>query len=165
MDHTVDSLEALFASIDDSQAGSPDRQTHLIHLETFFPTLAANGLAIVPMADRNRLLSRPSGYQATAKISRHGKLLPLYSSWLRLPFVAIKTDLLKDSPKTLERTAASEEAFQGAERLLTKAVPLQHPSAQAKLSLATDTSDSLSEVSCSKNLVTIGFLLVFSRVI
>ncbi len=87
-------------------------------------------------------MSRPSEYQAIAKISRHGKLLPLYSSWLRLPFAAIKTDLLKDSPKTLEWTAASEEAFQGAECFLTKAVPLQHPSAQAKLSLATDTSDS-----------------------
>jgi hypothetical protein len=43
MDHTVDSLEALFASIDHSP---PDRQTHLIHLETSFPALAANGLAI-----------------------------------------------------------------------------------------------------------------------
>jgi hypothetical protein len=32
--------------MDDSQFGSPDRQTHLIHLEAFFSALAANGLAI-----------------------------------------------------------------------------------------------------------------------
>jgi hypothetical protein len=65
------------------------------------------------------------------------------------------TDLLKGSPKTLEWTTAAEKIFQDAKRLitkvvplqhpskclLTKAVPLQHPSPQAKLSLATDASD------------------------
>jgi hypothetical protein len=32
--------------MDDSCVGSPDRQTHLSHLEAFFTALAANGLAI-----------------------------------------------------------------------------------------------------------------------
>ncbi len=32
--------------MDDSRVGSPDRQTHLHHLEAFFKALAANGLAI-----------------------------------------------------------------------------------------------------------------------
>ena len=32
--------------MDDSKVGSPDRQTHLAHLENFFSVLAANGLAI-----------------------------------------------------------------------------------------------------------------------
>jgi hypothetical protein len=32
--------------MDDSRIGSPDRQTHLHHLEAFFKALAANGLAI-----------------------------------------------------------------------------------------------------------------------
>jgi hypothetical protein len=32
----VDSLEAVFAYMDNSGVGSPDKQTHLIHLEAFF---------------------------------------------------------------------------------------------------------------------------------
>ncbi len=32
--------------MDDSRVGSPDRQTHLRHLEAFFSALATNGLAI-----------------------------------------------------------------------------------------------------------------------
>ncbi len=46
MHRTVDNLEAVFVYTDNSQVGSPDRQTHLIHLEAFFSALAANGLAI-----------------------------------------------------------------------------------------------------------------------
>ncbi len=46
MDRTTDGLEGVFAYIDDSRVGSPVRQTHLRHLEAFFTTLAANGLAI-----------------------------------------------------------------------------------------------------------------------
>jgi hypothetical protein len=46
MDHTTDGLEGVFAYMDDSCIGSPDRQTHLRHLEAFLTDLAANGLAI-----------------------------------------------------------------------------------------------------------------------
>ncbi len=46
MDHTTDGLEGVFAYMDDSRVGSPDRQKHLQHLEEFFKALAANGLAI-----------------------------------------------------------------------------------------------------------------------
>ncbi len=46
MDRTTDGLEGVFAYMDDSRVGSPDRQTHLRHLEAFFSTLAINGLAI-----------------------------------------------------------------------------------------------------------------------
>jgi hypothetical protein len=42
----IDSLEVVFAYMDDSHVGSLDRQTHLLHLEAFFNTLATNGLAI-----------------------------------------------------------------------------------------------------------------------
>jgi hypothetical protein len=45
-DRTTDGLEGVFAHMDNSRAGSPDRQTHLCHLEAFFTALAANGLAI-----------------------------------------------------------------------------------------------------------------------
>jgi hypothetical protein len=47
MDRTTDGLEGVFAYMDDSRVGSPDRQTHLRHLEaSSFTALAANGLAI-----------------------------------------------------------------------------------------------------------------------
>jgi hypothetical protein len=48
MDRTFDGgLEGMFPYMDDSQVGSPDREMHLHHLETFFlAALAANGLAI-----------------------------------------------------------------------------------------------------------------------
>jgi hypothetical protein len=46
MDCMVDSLEAVFAYMDDSRVGSPDRQTHLIHLEAFSSALATKGLPI-----------------------------------------------------------------------------------------------------------------------
>jgi hypothetical protein len=43
----VDGLDGVFAYMDDSRVGSPDRQTHL-HLEAFFKALAANGLTYQP---------------------------------------------------------------------------------------------------------------------
>jgi hypothetical protein len=46
IDHTTDGLQGVFAYMDDSSVSSPDRQTHLHHLEAFFTALAANGLAI-----------------------------------------------------------------------------------------------------------------------
>ncbi len=46
MDCTTDGLEGVFAYMDDSRVGSPDRQTHLRHLEAFFTALATNRLAI-----------------------------------------------------------------------------------------------------------------------
>jgi hypothetical protein len=46
MDQTTYDLEGVFAYMDDSWVGSPDRQTHLCHLEAFFSALATNGLDI-----------------------------------------------------------------------------------------------------------------------
>jgi hypothetical protein len=42
----MNGLEGMFAGMDDSRVGSPDRQKHLLHLEAFFNALATNGLAI-----------------------------------------------------------------------------------------------------------------------
>ncbi len=105
MDRTIDGLEGVFAYMDDSRVSSPDRQTHLLHLEVVFNALATKGLTInlekgifaVPSLEilshmisaigltpqgwsrcQNRTPS--SGQQATAKFSWHGKLL--------LPFFA-----------------------------------------------------------------------------
>jgi hypothetical protein len=46
MDCTLDGLKDMFPYMDYSRFGSPDRETHLCHLEAFFAALAANGLAI-----------------------------------------------------------------------------------------------------------------------
>jgi hypothetical protein len=46
MDRTTDGLEGVFAYMDNSRVGSPNRQTHLRHLEAFFSDLATNGLTI-----------------------------------------------------------------------------------------------------------------------
>jgi hypothetical protein len=46
MNRTTDGLEGVFAYMDDSQVGSPDRHPHVHHLEAFFNALATNGRAI-----------------------------------------------------------------------------------------------------------------------
>jgi hypothetical protein len=46
MDPTVRHFEAVFAYMDDFRVGSPDMQTHFIHLAALFTALAANGLTI-----------------------------------------------------------------------------------------------------------------------
>jgi hypothetical protein len=51
------------------------------------------------------------------------------------------TVLLSGEPKMLKWTYSAQEAFQNAKCLLAAAVPLQHSSPQAELSLATDASD------------------------
>ncbi len=51
------------------------------------------------------------------------------------------TDFLKGGAKILEWTVSAQEAFQNAKRLLSVAVPIQHPAPNAELSLASDTSD------------------------
>jgi hypothetical protein len=46
MDHATYGLEGVFAYMDNSRDESPDKQTHLRHLEAFSTALATNGLAI-----------------------------------------------------------------------------------------------------------------------
>jgi hypothetical protein len=46
MDHVVSKVEAVIAYMDDSWVGSPNRQTHLIHLEGLFTAMDTNGLTI-----------------------------------------------------------------------------------------------------------------------
>ncbi len=113
MDRTTDGLEGVFAYMDDSRVGSPDRQTNLHHLEEFFKALTANGLAInlkkcvfatcsleilghtisatgaAPTADHAAEIKNcppPSGYQTTATFPWHGKLLTPFSAQLRSNF-------------------------------------------------------------------------------
>ncbi len=82
----------------------------------------------------------PSGHQTTATFSWHGKLLPPVFAQLCTSFETFNRSH-EGGAKTLKRTASAQEAFQNAKRLLAAAVPLQHPAPNAKLSLATDASD------------------------
>ncbi len=169
MDCAVDNLEAVFAYMDDSQVGSPDRQTHLIHYEHFFPGLATNSspsiwknvfllfqlqnfwvtrffwLRVRPLGPRTLLqFTLVPPLRISNKLRRFLSMVNFYCRFLPgcASVSSPLTDILKGSPKTLQWTAMAKEAFQGAKCLLTKVVPLQHPSSQAKLSLATDASDS-----------------------
>ncbi len=122
MDRGTDGLEGVFAYMDNSRVGSPDRQTHLLHLDAFFTALAANGLAInlekcvfatpsleilghkilvmgvAPPADHAAEIANcppPSGLQATATFSLHDKLL--------LPFLAHLCTGFETSNRSPER--------------------------------------------------------------
>jgi hypothetical protein len=46
IDRTCADLEGRFPYMDDIRVGSPDRETHLHHLDKLFSALAVNGLAI-----------------------------------------------------------------------------------------------------------------------
>ncbi len=103
MDRTTDNPEGVFAYMDDSCVGYPDRQTHHLHLEAFSNALASNGLAInlqnvflqcmpsseifghtisdtgsAPTAGHAAKieLCPPPPHQTTAMFSWHGELLP-----------------------------------------------------------------------------------------
>ncbi len=167
MDHITDSLEGVFAYMDDSCVGSPDRQTHLRHLEAFFNALATNGLAInlqkcVFAAPSLEILGHTISAAGAAPTADHAAEIELcpppqdikhlqcflgmvnfYRRFLPNSTQVLRplTYLLKGGAKTLEWTTAAQEAFQNAKRLLVAAVPLQHPAPNAELSLATDVSN------------------------
>jgi hypothetical protein len=167
IDRTTDGLEGVFAYMDDSRVGSPDRQTHLRHLEVFFTALATNGLAInlekcVFAAPSLEILGHTISAAGAAHKANHAaeiencpppqdvkqlqRFLGMVNFYRRfLPKCAQVlrplTDLLKGGAKTLEWTASAQEAFQAAKRILAAVVPLQHPAPTAELSLATDASD------------------------
>jgi hypothetical protein len=154
--------------MDDSRVGSPDRQTHLHHLEAFFKALAANGLAInlekcvfatpsleilghtisvmgaAPTADHTAKIKNCPPPQDIKQLQHFLSMVNFYRRFLPTCAQILKplTDLLKGRAKTLEWTVSAQEAFQNAKRLLAAAVPLQHPAPNAELSLATDAFDS-----------------------
>ncbi len=166
MDRTTDGLEGVFAYMDDSRIGSPDRQTHLHHLETFFKALVANGLAInlekcvfatpleilghtilatgaAPTANHTAKIKNCPPPQVIKQLQRFLGMVNFYCRFLPKCAQILKplTDLLKGGDKTLEWTVSAQEAFQNAKRLLAVAVPFQHPAPNAELYLATDASD------------------------
>jgi hypothetical protein len=110
IDCTCADLEGMFPYMDDTRVGSPDRETHLHHLDKLISTLVVNGLAInlekcvfaVPTLEflRHRISAAgsapatdhtaeiqncsPPGHQAIATFSRHGEFLPLFLAKLCL---------------------------------------------------------------------------------
>ncbi len=105
IDHTTDGLEGVFADMDDSRVGSPDRQTHLHHLEAFFKALAAKVLQSTwknvclqhfskflatrfrrqerpprPIAPPKSKIAHPLRISNNRNVSQHGKLLPPFSA-------------------------------------------------------------------------------------
>jgi cytoskeleton-associated protein 5 len=123
MDHTVDKLEAVFAYMDDSGVSSPDRQTHLIHLETFFSTLAVNlekfvldiptlellghtisAAGSAPMAKHTPTIDSCPAPQDIQQLQRFLGMVNFYNHFLPgcARIFRPLTDLLKGSPKTLE---------------------------------------------------------------
>ncbi len=148
--------------MDDSRVGSPDRQTHLRHLEAFFNALAINlekcvfaapsleilghrisATGAAPTADHAAEIENCPPPQDIKQLQRFLGMVNFYRRFLPNCAQVLKplTDLLKGGAKSLQWTATDQEAFQKAKYLLAAAVPLQHPAPDAELSLATDASD------------------------
>jgi hypothetical protein len=122
--------------------GSPDRLTHLRHLEAFFIALAANGLAInlekcvfttpsleilghrisvtgaAPTADHAAEIENIPPPQDIKQLQRFLGVVNFYRRLLPKCAQVLKplTDLLKGEAKTLEWTVSAQEAFQNAYR-------------------------------------------------
>jgi hypothetical protein len=135
--------------MDDSRVGSPDRQTHLHHLEAFIKALATNGLAInlekcvfstpsfeilghnisatgvVPTAIQAAEIKNCPPPQDIKQLQCFLGMVNFYCCFLPKCAQVLKplTDLLKGGAKTLEWTTSAQEAFQNAKCLLA-AVPL-----------------------------------------
>jgi hypothetical protein len=102
---------------------------------------AATGVA--PTADHAAEIKNCQPPQDIKRLQRFLSMVNFYRRFLPKCAQILKplTDLLKGGAKTLEWTVSAQEAFQNAKRLLVAAVPLQHPTPNAELSLATDASD------------------------
>ncbi len=167
MDRTMDGLEGVFAYMDDSHVSSPDRQTHLCHLEAFFNALATNGHTIIfekcifaaPSLELLGHTSSAAGAAPTADqaakielcpppqdIKQQQSFLGMVNFYRRfLPNCAQVlqplTDLLREGPKRWSGLLPLRRLSKIKKCLLAVAVPLQHPAPNAELSLATDASD------------------------
>jgi hypothetical protein len=123
-----------------SHVGSPDRQTHLHHLEAFFTALVANGLAInleksvfatpsleilghrisatgaAPTADHAAKIENCPPPQDIKQLQCFLGMVNFYRHFLPKCAQVLKplTDLLKGGAKTLEWTVSALGAFQNA---------------------------------------------------
>jgi hypothetical protein len=136
MTRTTEGSEGVSAYMDDSQVGSPDRQTHLSHLEA----LATNCLAInlekcvfaapsleilghmisatglAPTADHAAKIENCPPPQDIKQLQRFLGMVNFYRSFLPNCAQVFRplTDFLKGGAKTLDCTASAQEAFQNA---------------------------------------------------
>ncbi len=130
----------VFSDMDNSRVCSPDRETHLHHLEAFFTALAVNGLAInlekcvfatpslemlghkisatgaAPMANHVAEIKNCPPPQEIKELQRFLGMVNFYCCFLANCAQVLKplTDLLKGRAKTLEWTVSAQETFQNA---------------------------------------------------
>jgi hypothetical protein len=117
-------------------------------LEILGHSISATGAA--PTADHAAGIENGPPPQDIQQLQRFLGMVNFYSRFLPNCAQIIKplaqiikplTDLLNRGAKTLQWTAAAQEAFQQAKGLLAAAVTFQQPAPNAELSLTTDTSD------------------------
>jgi len=168
MDRLFRPLSFVFTYLDDHLIASRSMEEHLLHLAEFFEVLDTNGLTINPakcvfavptlkflghMVDADGIRPLPRHVTAVrdvappADVKQLQRYLGMINFYRRfLPGIARilrpLTDLLRGSPKVLEWSSAAAAAFEGSKKALIAAVPLSHPAPNARLSLATDASDS-----------------------
>ncbi len=171
--------------MDDSRVGSPDRQTHLCHLEAFFSALATSGLAInlekcvfaapslemlghtilatgaAPTADHAAEIENCPPPQDIKQLQRFLGMVNFYRRFLPNCAQVLKplTDLLKGGgAKILQWTATAQKAFQRAKCLLAAACHFNTPPQMLNFLSPLTPPILTSEESCSKNPRTIGSL-------
>jgi hypothetical protein len=124
--------------MDDTRVGSPDRETHLHHLNKLFTALAVNGLAnnlekcvfavptlellghrisaagSAPATDHTAEMQNCYPPQDIKQLHRFLGMVNFYRRFLPNCAQVLHplTDLLKGGPRTLQLTATAQESFQ-----------------------------------------------------
>ena len=168
MDRLFRQLPFVFTYLDDNLIASSSEEEHWEHLGQFFSILADNGLQLNPAkcifaATSLSFLGHQVDANGVSPMDNHvadiltfpppadlkglQRFLGMVNFYRRfLPGVArtLKplTDLLKGNPKSLEWPAEADTAFSAAKAALATCSKLVHPTANSKLSLAVDASDS-----------------------
>ncbi|OBQ33901.1 MAG: hypothetical protein AN484_26985, partial [Aphanizomenon flos-aquae WA102] len=164
----VQHLPYAFAYLDDTRVGSVDRQKHLEHLDQLFAIMAENGLSInidkcvfavsnleilghtisatgtTPLPAHTAAIGECPRPTDIKQLQRYLGMVNFYRRFIPRAAQVLRplTDLLKGGGKTVEWSAAAENAFLLSKKAVSAAVPLHHPDPSAELSLATDASDS-----------------------
>jgi len=166
-DNILMGIDFVFSFLDDNGVFSKSEDVHWDHLRTLFSILSANGLAlnlekcvfavpaldflshhisaagVVPLRDNVQVIldfPTPRDFKALqrflAMANFYRRFLPGIARTLQ-PLTAV----LAGNPKALTWLPNMSAAFTATKAALVAAVPLAHPRPDARLSLATDPSD------------------------
>jgi Reverse transcriptase (RNA-dependent DNA polymerase)/RNase H-like domain found in reverse transcriptase len=144
MDQIFADIPYVFIYLDDVLVASRDMEEHQRHLRQVLSLLQANGLQL----NAEKCVWAIQAFPRPATVKDLQAFLGLFTFYRRFvakaaAIVKPLTDALKGGKKgstKLEWTADMATAFQLAKQALADACPLDHPSATAELSLATDAS-------------------------